>query len=170
MHHAAVRPFLPSVSPFAAGVLACLFATVALTGCNSPEVDAVREYKAFLDKAKSPLAAMNKAREELYQLGDVQQMLPLFQDKLLPQVRTLSDLARTQPKPATRLGDIHDTLRETLQRYADATDRLTTKLKSKKEDDRESAIVAWGEDDKRFGDEMNALANDLAKYLDEVKK
>jgi len=113
---------------------------------------------------------MNKAREELYQLNDPDQMLPLFREKLLPMVETVKRLADEQGRPEGRLGEIHSSLQQTLQRYAESTGRLVERLKSKDADAREQAVVLWGEDDQKFGREMTALVDDLSKYLDRLKK
>jgi len=160
--------FLRRSSALCAWLLLC--AITSLGGCSSREFDAVKEYKVFLGKAKPSLASMNKSREELYQLSDPEQMLPLFRDKLLPQVEDLRQLARDQPPPETYLGKIHIELQQTLERYADSTKHLVERLKSKSDDEREQAIVLWGEDDQKFGREMSALVDNLSQYLDKLKK
>ena len=142
----------------------------ALPACGSHEFDDVREYKLFLEKAKPSLTAMNKAREDLYQVNDPEQMLPLFRDGLLPQIESLNKLAGDEKMPAGKLGDIHQNLQGTLSRYVESTKRLVERLKSVKEDDREQAIVMWGEDDQKFGKQMSSLVNDLSAYLNELKK
>lgn len=149
-------------------LLGCL--GVAIAGCNSREFDAVKEYKVFLEKAKPSLAAMNKSREELYQLSDPEQMLPLFRDKLLAQVEELRQLAKDQAPPETYLGKIHIELQQTLDRYAESTKHLCERLKSKSDDEREQAIILWGEDDQKFGREMSGLVDNLSQYLDKLKK
>lgn len=141
-----------------------------LPGCGSPEFDDVREYKLFLEKAKPFLTGMNKAREDLYQVNDPDQMLPLFRDHLLPQIDSLNKAAAEQRVPPGKLGDIHATLQGTVSRYVESTKRLVDKLKSGKDEDRETAIVMWGEDDQKFGKAMTGLVNDLSAYLGELKK
>ena len=143
---------------------------VSMGACSSPEVDDVREYKLFLEKAKPSLTGMNKAREDLYQVNDPDQMLPLFRDNLLPQIDALSKAAQEQPAPRGKLGEIHTTLQGTVSRYVESTRKLVDKLKSGKDEDREAAIVMWGEDDQKFGKEMTGLVNDLSAYLGELKK
>ena len=94
------RPTLlprPATRSVGLGLCLLLGLLAALPGCSSREFDAVKEYKVFLEKAKPALASMNKSREELYQLSDPDQMLPLFRDKLLVQVEELRQLARDQP-------------------------------------------------------------------------
>lgn len=141
-----------------------------LPACASHEFDDVRDYKLFLEKAKPSLTGMNKAREDLYQVNDPDQMLPLFRDSLLPQVEQLNKTAAEQKAPGGKLGDIHGNLQGVLSRYAEATKNLVEKLKSTKDEDREQAIVAWGESDQKFGKEMTGLVNDLSAYLAELKK
>lgn len=143
---------------------------LALAACGSHEFDDVRQYKLFLEKAKPALTGMNKAREDLYQVNDPEQMLPLFRDSLLPRVEELSKAANDEKVPSGKLGDIHQGLQTTLSRYAESTTKLVDRLKSAKEDEREQAIVAWGEDDQKFGKSMSGLVNDLSTYLAELKK
>lgn len=154
------------------GVLTMVLVCAALlsAGCSSRELDAVRDYKVFLEKAKPSLTAMNKARQDLYDLNDPEKMLGLFKDQLLPQVAQLKQIADAQVKPADKLGDIHETLKATLQHYDESTRLLVERLNSPSEDAREKAILAWGVDDQKFGKDMTGLVNDLSKYLDELKK
>ncbi len=143
---------------------------LGLAACGSHEFDDVRQYKVFLEGAKPALTGMNKAREDLYQVNDPEQMLPLFRDSLLPHVEALSKAASEQKVPAGKLGDIHQTLQSTLTKYAESTKKLVEHLKSAKEDEREQAIVAWGEEDQKFGKSMSGLVNDLSAYLSDLKK
>ena len=143
---------------------------LSLAACGSHEFDDVRQYKLFLEKAKPALTGMNKAREDLYQVNDPEQMLPLFRDSLLPRVEELSKGANDEKVPAGRLGDIHQGLQQTLSKYAESTKKLVDRLKSAKEDEREQAIVQWGEDDQKFGKSMSGLVNDLSTYLGDLKK
>ena len=153
------------------GVLALLaFGLLSLAACGSHEFDDVRQYKLFLEKAKPALTGMNKAREDLYQVNDPEQMLPLFRDSLLPRVEELSKNANEEKVPNGKLGDIHQGLQSTLNRYAESTRKLVERLKVAKEDEREQAIVSWGEDDQKFGKSMSGLVNDLSAYLGELKK
>lgn len=164
-------PFLAAVALF------CLQASACGRG---PEFDAVREYKVFLEEAKPSLVAMNKAREELFQLDSPDKMLPLFKDKLLPLVDKLSKLAADQKKPDGKLSDIHANLAATLAAYAKATHDLVDKLADDKKggdktaaakiDDQEKAVVNWGVSDQKFGKSMTQLVNDLTEYLDRLKK
>lgn len=147
-----------------------LLTACLLAGCSSHEVDSVREYKVFLDKAKPSLTAMNKARQELYDQADPDKMAGLFKDQLLKQVGELKKVADEQPKPDGKLGDIHGALQGTLLRYEESTRKLVDRLKSPVEEEREKAILDWGTDDQKFGKEMTSLVNDLSKYLDELKK
>ena len=97
-------------------------------------------------------------------------MLPLFRDSLLPRIQELSKAANDEKVPAGKLGDIHQGLQQTLARYAESTKKLVDQLKSAKDDEREQAIVQWGEDDQKFGKSMSGLVNDLSAYLNELKK
>lgn len=153
-------------------VLAALaaLATVALSGCSTPEFDAVRAYKLFLENAKPALVAMTDARKELFEVNNPDKMLPLFRDKLLPQVKELERLSAEQAPPIGKLGEIHNSLRETLETYSKSTERLVKKLQTAKEDDREAILVMWGEDDGKFGQQMAQLVDELSRYLDSVKK
>lgn len=146
------------------------FGMLALSACGSHEFDDVRQYKVFLEGAKPALTGMNKAREDLYAVNDPEQMLPLFRDSLLPRVEQLSKAANDEKVPAGKLGDIHQGLQQTLTRYAESTRKLVERLKSAKEDEREQAIVQWGEDDQKFGKSMSGLVNDLSAYLSDLKK
>ena len=130
----------------------------------------MRQYKVFLEGAKPALTGMNKAREDLYAVNDPEQMLPLFRDSLLPRVEQLSKAANDEKVPAGKLGDIHQGLQQTLTRYAESTRKLVERLKSAKEDEREQAIVQWGEDDQQFGKSMSGLVTDLSAYLSDLKK
>ncbi len=166
---------LPSFANALAGLRQILLPLALLTacllaGCSSPEVDSVREYKVFLDKAKPSLTAMNKARQELYDQADPDKMAGLFKDQLLKQIGELKKVADDQAKPDGKLGDIHAALQGTLLRYEVSTRKLVDRLKSPVEEEREKAILDWGTDDQKFGKEMTALVNDLSKYLDELKK
>jgi hypothetical protein len=151
-------------------LLCALFVASLTSGCSSHEVDSVREYKVFLDKAKPSLTAMNKARQDLYDLSDPDKMAGLFKDQLLKQVDELKKVADEQPKPEGKLGDIHASLQATLLRYDESTRQLVDHLKSPNEDVREKAILAWGVDDQKFGKEMTGLVNDLSKYLEDLKQ
>ena len=146
------------------------FGMLALSACGSHEFDDVRQYKVFLEGAKPALTGMNKAREDLYAVNDPEQMLPLFRDSLLPRVEQLSKAANDEKVPAGKLGDIHQGLQQTLTRYAESTRKLVERLKSAKEDEREQAIVQWGEDDQKFCKSMSGLVNDLSAYLSDLKK
>jgi hypothetical protein len=152
-------------------VLAALtaFTVVALSGCSSPEFNAVREYKLFLENAKPALVAMTEARKELFEVNNPDKMLPLFRDKLLPQVKELERLSAEQAPPIGKLGEIHNSLRETLETYSRSTERLVKKLQTAKEEDREAILVMWGEDDGKFGQQMALLVDELSRYLDSVK-
>ncbi len=143
---------------------------LTLAACGSHEFDDVRQYKLFLEGAKPALTGMNKAREDLYQVSDPEQMLPLFRDSLLPRIEELNKAASAEKVPNGKLGDIHQGLQTTLSRYAESTKKLVDRLKSAKEDEREQAIVQWGEDDQKFGKSMSGLVNDLSAYLGELKK
>ena len=157
---------------FARRILLALFtlSLLSLAACGSHEFDDVRQYKLFLEKAKPARTGMNKAREDLYQVNDPEQMLPLFRDALLPRVEELSKAANEEKVPNGKLGDIHQGLQQTLSRYAESTAKLVDRLKSAKEDEREQAIVQWGEDDQKFGKSMSGLVNDLSTYLGDLKK
>jgi hypothetical protein len=148
----------------------CTLGLLSLAACGSHEFDDVRQYKVFLEGAKPALTGMNKAREDLYQVNDPEQMLPLFRDSLLPRVEELSKAANDEKVPSGKLGDIHQALQSTLTKYAESTKKLVEHLKSAKEDEREQAIVAWGEEDQKFGKSMSGLVNDLSAYLSELKK
>ncbi len=173
-------PFLSARTwPFL--TLLCIFCLNATACGRGAEFDAVREYKVFLEEAKPSLVAMNKAREELFQLDSPDKMLPLFKDKLLPLVDKLSKLAADQKKPDGKLGDIHANLAATLSAYAKATHDLVDKLADDKKgaaeksaaaksDDQEKAVVNWGVSDQKFGKSMTQLVNDLTEYLDRLKK
>ena len=143
---------------------------LSVAACGSHEFDDVRQYKLFLEGAKPALTGMNKAREDLYQVSDPEQMLPLFRDSLLPRIEELNKAASAEKVPNGKLGDIHQGLQTTLSRYAESTKKLVDRLKSAKEDEREQAIVQWGEDDQKFGKSMSGLVNDLSAYLGELKK
>lgn len=145
-------------------------AMLSLSACASHEFDDVRQYKVFLEGAKPALTGMNKAREDLYQVNDPEQMLPLFRDSLLPRIEELSKAANDERVPSGKLGDIHQGLQQTLTRYAESTKKLVERLKSAKDDEREQAIVQWGEDDQKFGKSMSGLVNDLSSYLNDLKK
>jgi len=147
-----------------------LWTPCLLAGCSNQEVDSVREYKVFLDKAKPSLTAMNKARQELYDQADPDKMAELFKDQLLTQISELKKVADERARPEGKLGEIHGALQGTLLRYVESTRKLVDRLKSPVEEEREKAILDWGTDDQKFGKEMTALVNDLAKYLDEIKK
>ena len=164
----ALRVSLSSL-PLPLTVLA-MVCVVSMAGCTSPEVDAVRQYKEFLVKAKPSLTGMNKARQELYDLSDLGQMLPIFEKKLLPEIDSLKQIADAQPKPTVaKLGAIHEALQATLKKYDESTHELVKALQ-KNGDDQDKAILAWGVDDQKFGKEMTSLVNDLSKFLDELRK
>lgn len=172
-HAAFLRTAPPSSVGWLSRRLLCLGGLLAMalaSGCSSREVDSVREYKVFLDKAKPSLTAMNKARQDLYDLSDPDKMAGLFKDQLLKQVDELKKVADEQPKPEGKLGDIHSSLQATLLRYDESTRKLVEQLKSPNEDVREKAILAWGVDDQKFGKEMTGLVNDLSKYLEDLKQ
>jgi hypothetical protein len=154
--------------------VAAIALPITLLGCGGKEFDGVRNYKVFLEKARPALTAMNKAREELYQLENPDLMLPRFKDDLLPQIEALKNLADAQDagetKPEGKLADVHRDLRSTLDRYHESTKKLADKLKSRDEEVRESAVLVWGEQDQAFGREMTRLVDELTKYLDGLSK
>lgn len=152
-----------------AGLLAVL-ATGFLLGCANPEMEAVRTYKDFLERAKPSLLAMNQARQDLYDLNEPEKMPTLFKDKLLPQVEQFSALADKEPALPGKLGTVHEGLKSALKNYAGATRQLVDKLKSTNDDEREKALLAWGQDDQRFGKQMESLVEDLSKHLDELRR
>ena len=88
----------------------------------------------------------------------------------MPRIEELNKAASAEKVPSGKLGDIHQGLQTTLSRYAESTKKLVDRLKSAKEDEREQAIVQWGEDDQKFGKSMSGLVNDLSAYLGELKK
>ena len=164
-----------------APLLAALIGVAALAGCGGPDFEAVSEYKGFLEQAKPSLNKMNRVREDLFQLSDPDEVLPKFRDELLPVVKQLSQLAKEHPTPETsRLAEIHVTLRNVLRDYAEATATLVERLQKveagdksdpdKRHEARELAVIAWGEDDQKFGAHMETLAADLTRYLDDQMK
>ena len=165
-----------------AAVIPALLAGALMAGCGGPDFEAVAEYKGFLEQAKPSLNKMNRVREDLFQLSDPDDVLPKFRDELLPVVKQLNQLAKEHPTPETRrLAEIHVTLRNVLRDYADSTAKLVQRLEKIQADDsrdaadkgdeaREQAVIAWGEDDQKFGTHMETLAADLTRYLDDQMK
>ena len=156
-----------------AGVAARLASGLALAltlGCSSPELEAVRSYRDFLERAKPSLLAMNQARQELYDLNEPDKMPAKFEEKLLPQIKAFSELADKEPKVPGKLGEIHEGLKTALRDYAKATQELTAKLKTTKDEDREKALLAWGQEDQKFGKQMALLVDDLSRHLDSLKQ
>lgn len=145
---------------------------VAASGCSNADFDAVKSYKNFLEDAKPSLQAMNRVREELMQVDSADDMLKKFRDELLPEVKKLSTLAKEHPTPEVKkLKTIHETLQSVMSAYAESTERLVKELDAAKQDeDRERALVTWGEDDEKFGANMAALVRDLESYLDKLRK
>jgi hypothetical protein len=139
-----------------------------LAACGNDEVAAVSKYKEFLEKAKPHLAAMTRVREDLFNLNDLDRVLPIFRDDLLPRLRALGKLAREQPTPTSpRLAEIHGRLCSVVEGYTERTLRFTQHLdKASSDEERERALVVWGEDDQKFGKEMQALVDELKQYLD----
>ncbi len=187
--------------PSAALVIVALLAVFSASACGNPDLDAVKHYKLFLENARPALNKMNHTREELFNLTEPDKMLELFEADLLPQVQELTRLANQHPTPdVRRLAEIHITLRNVLENYADSTaklvERLTTvtreeakaqralaaagadpRADEKAEEahskvlfDREQALIFWGHEDQRFGKDMSALVDDLKRYLDELTK
>jgi len=151
---------------------ACLALCLAASGCGNPEIDAVRSYKGFLEQARLPLEQMNKVRDELYKSDNADQILATFKDKLLPELQALSTKAEQQESPpaAPKLAEFHGSLKMTLRDYAKATERLVKELEKKDDEGRERAISEWGEDDRKFGEQMDKLKDELGAYLDGLKK
>ena len=149
-------------------------AAVALStaGCGNADFDAVKNYKAFLEDAKPSLQAMNRVREELMQVDSAEDMQKKFRDELLPEVKKLSSLAQAHPTPEVKkLKAIHETLQSVLNNYAESTGELVDALdKAEKDEDREKALVEWGEHDEKFGSNMASLVSDLESYLDKLRK
>ena len=152
----------------AAWLLAC---TVVVTaGCANADMDAVRSYKDFLDRSKPARLAMNQARQDLYDLNEPEKMPAMFNDKLLPQIEQYSALADKEPTPPGKLGSIHEGLKAALKTYAGATKQLVDRLKSGSDDEREKALLAWGQDDRNFGKQMESLVDDMKKHLDDLRR
>jgi hypothetical protein len=152
-------------------VLAVGLGLLVLPACSNPEIDAVRTYKGFLEKARTPLEDMNKVREDLYKSENTDEILAKFKDKLLPALQALTISAEQQDPPeAPKLAEFHGTLKQTLQTYTKATERLVKDLQKKDDDARERAISEWGEDDRKFGEQMDKLKDELSAYLDGLKK
>lgn len=151
---------------------ACLAFGLLASGCSNPEMDAVRTYKGFLEQARSPLEQMNKVRDDLYKSDNADQILATFKDKLLPALQSLRDKAEQQASPpaAPRLAEFHGSLKQTLGDYTKATERLVKELEKKDDEGRERAISEWGEDDRKFGEQMDKLKDELGAYLDSLKK
>lgn len=174
--HAGAEPSTTVPVKLRRGALLLLAACAVLAGgCQSKDIDGVRHYKSFLEKVRPALTAMNRSREELYALENPDLMQLRFKDDLLPEIRRLAaaanELSRSDGKPDGKLGEIHESLRTTLGRYAEATEKLVDSLKkAKSEEQREGAIVSWGEQDNQFGREMAALVEDLSRYLDQLNK
>lgn len=154
------------------GPLAIVLLVPALVACGNAEFSAVKSYKTFLEEAKPSLQAMNRVRQELFTVDDSDEMLGKFRDDLLPAVQKLAKLAADQPEPdVSKLKTIHETLRSVLASYVTSTDELVTALeKATKDEDREHALVAWGEADGKFGSDMASLVRDLEAYLDKLRK
>jgi hypothetical protein len=165
--HTRLLPGLPAV-PFSILVLLAAL----LCGCGGPDFEAVKTYKVFLEEAKPSLTKMNRVRVELFHVGDPDEMLSKFKVDLLPEVSRLAKLASDQPTPnTTQLAEIHTTLKKVLSDYAEATDKLVSRLESAEGDrDREGALVQWGEADQKFGSDMASLVGDLSAYLDKQMK
>ena len=142
------------------------------TACGNADFDAVKEYKAFLEDAKPSLQAMNRVREELMQVDSPDDTLSKFRDELLPEVKKLSALASEQASPEVKkLKTIHETLQSVLSNYANSTQTLVDALDAAKGDeDREKALLSWGEDDEKFGSDMASLVQDIETYLDKLRK
>ena len=173
--HIAARSSTTLLRALRQGTVVLVLASAALAGCQSKDIDGVRRYKTFLEKARPALTAMNRSREELYALENPDLMRARFQDDLLPQIQQLeaaaNELSRSDGKPEGKLGAIHDSLCSTLSQYAAGTQKLVDALKkAKSEEQREGAIVAWGEQDNQFGREMAALVEGLSRYLDQLNK
>lgn len=151
-----------------ASLALCLLAS----GCSNPEIDAVRSYKGFLEQAREPLEKMNKVRDDLYKSDNADQILATFKDQLLPELQKLSDSAEKQESPpaAPKLSEFHGSLKQTLRDYTKATERLVKELEKKDDEGRERAISEWGEDDRKFGEQMDKLKDELGAYLDGLKK
>lgn len=147
---------------------------LSLAGCGNAEFDNVRSYKEFLTKARPPLQAMNKVRQELYDADDIDAMLTKFETGLLVNIETLQVLADAEAVPAGKLGDLHDALKKNMGDYVDATKKLVKRLKEAKKTDNldeiQRAILDWGAKDKEFGDQMSKLVGDLNGYLDHLVK
>ena len=171
------RQYKNTLPPVFAHVLtACV--VLCLLACSRPDFEAIANYKQFLEKAKPSLSKMNQAREDLFQLGDPDEMTPKFKDELLPQIQQLSDLAKGQPEPEVeRLARIHAKLKGVLIAYSEATAALVDRLEAIAtngklgDGDRaqrlERTLLRWGEADQRFGKDMADLVNELSKYLDD---
>ena len=145
---------------------------VGIGGCGNADFAAVKAYKVFLEDAKPSLQKMNSVREQLFLVESPEEMLGKFRDELLPEVDRLAKLAKDHPDPEVKkLKTIHSTLRSVMQRYSEATARLVEELeKATKDEEREKALVTWGEADGKFGSDMAALVEELEQYLDKLRK
>lgn len=156
------------------GILLALALAVWCPACANPEFDQVRSYKEFLGKAKPPLQAMNKARQELYEAEDIDAMLSKFDTGLLVNIEALRDLADAEHISGGKLGELHEALKKNMTDYVDATKKLVSRLKAAKksgnDDEIQRAILDWGAKDKEFGDQMFKMVNDLNGYLDHLVK
>ncbi|GEM_PF-3591974 len=163
---------MTTISSRSISAIVSFVAIAIVAGCGNADFDAVKSYKVFLEGAKPSLQAMNRVREELFQVASTDEMLAKFRDELLPQVEKLEKLAKDQEDPEVKkLETIHTTLRSVLSRYAEATQTLVDELeKAKKDEDREKALVDWGQEDEKFGSSMQSLVRDLEAYLDKLKK
>lgn len=162
---------LKHLRPFTT-LMTLAIAIVACSGCGNSDFDAVKSYKNFLEDAKPSLQTMNRVREELMQVDSADDMLKKFRDELLPEVKKLSALAAEQETPEVKkLAKIHETLQSVLKKYSDSTEALVKELDAAKQDeDRERALVNWGEDDEKFGSGMASLVRDLERYLEQLRK
>jgi len=155
------------------GLFALLLAAVCATGCDRREFHAVEMYKGFLDEAKPSLVNMNDARDKLMNIQSTDEIVPLFREKLMPEVHSLQNLANktTPPAEVDALVKIHDRLKGTLNDYAEKTDDMLKRLEAARDDkERETALLEWGEADKSFGDGMTRLVKELKEYLEKVKR
>ena len=155
-------------------LLTLLTVAIATSACGNAEFEQVRGYKEFLTKARPPLQAMNKVRQELYEAEDLDAMLIKFDTGLLANIETLQALADAESVPAGKLGDLHGALKKNMGDYVTATKRLVKRLKDAKMadnmDEIQRAILEWGAKDKEFGDQMSKLVGDLNGYLDHLVK
>ncbi|MSQ84347.1 MAG: hypothetical protein EXR77_15920 [Myxococcales bacterium] len=162
------------VAARAAAWLLAVALTLTAVGCTNPEFEHVRSYKEFLNRAKPPLQAMNKVRQELYEADDIDAMLVKFDTGLLVNIEELRHLADSEKMPGGKLGELHDRLRKVMDDYVNATQSLVKRLKLAKktnnDDEIQRAILDWGTKDKEFGDHMFKLVTDLNYYLDRLVK